>query len=248
MVSQNRINLPRTSLTDAQKIIKMSLETTIKAKSPLAYHRVLSPSASIKVSPICLGSMNFGETWYNSERSIYLFKLTHTHRKELMGECTKETAFTILDEFHSAGGNFIDTANMYMAGESEIWLGEWMKLRNVRDQIVLATKYSHSEPSGYTDSDGGILSNYSGSNKKALRVSLNASLKRLGTDYVDLYYVHAWEGTASIEELMRGLDDMVRSGKVLYLGVSNWPAWVVVKANAYAREHGLTPFVVYEGR
>lgn len=165
-----------------------------------------------------------------------------------MGECTKETAFSILDHFYSSGGNFIDTANIYMAGESELWLGEWMALRSVRDQMVVATKYTIPTRTLVTDSDGGILSNEGGSNKKSLRLSLERSLKNLRTDYVDILYVHAWEGTAPDSEVMRALDDVVRAGKVLYLGVSNWPAWTVVKANGYARQHGLTPFAVYEGR
>ncbi|KAE8450860.1 hypothetical protein EG329_005773 [Mollisiaceae sp. DMI_Dod_QoI] len=183
------------------------------------------------VSPLCLGSMNFGEAW-----------------KALMGECTKETCFSMLDHFHAMGGNFIDTANVYMYGETEQWLGEWMKLRNVRDQMVIATKYTSTTKFMVMESEGGILSNYGGSHKKSLRLSLEKSLKSLQTDYVDILYVHAWEGLASIPEIMRALDDIVRAGKVLYLGISNWPAWLVVKANDYARQHGLTPFVVYGGR
>ncbi|TAQ87962.1 hypothetical protein B7494_g3723 [Chlorociboria aeruginascens] len=217
----------------------MATDNSPKPKSLLGYHRILSPAASIKVSPICLGSMNFGEAW-----------------KDLMGECTKETAFSILSYFHASGGNFIDTANLYMAGESEIWLGEWMALCNTRDEMIIATKYTwpvktlagdpNSIVSNHSESSNIILSNYGGNNKKNLRLSLDTSLKNLQTDYVDILYVHAWEGT-SIPELMNSLNDVVRSGKVLYLGVSNWPAWVVVKANAYARQHGLAPFVVYEG-
>ncbi|KAF4624117.1 hypothetical protein G7Y89_g14056 [Cudoniella acicularis] len=211
----------------------MSFAPTIKPKSLLGYHRILSPSAAIKVSPISLGAMNFGRKW-----------------EAFMGECTKETAFAIMDFYHASGGNFIDTANLYMEGESERWVGEWMALRNVRDEMVIATKYTFStrmlasEPKGSTR----ILSNFGGNGKKSLRLSLEASLESLQTGYVDIFYVHAWEGTTSIPELMRALDDVVRSGKVLYLGVSNWPAWVVVKANEYARQHGLTSFVVYEGR
>jgi aryl-alcohol dehydrogenase-like predicted oxidoreductase len=165
-----------------------------------------------------------------------------------MGECDKTTTFEILDFFYASGGNFIDTANMYMLGESECWLGEWMTDRNVRDQMIVGTKYSISTRDLNTDPEGSILSNYAGNSKKSLRLSLDQSLKNLQTDYVDILYVHAWEGLCSIEELMRALDDLVRAGKVLYLGVSNWPAWVVVKANAYARQHGLTTFVVYQGR
>ncbi|KAK9258087.1 NADP-dependent oxidoreductase domain-containing protein, partial [Lipomyces tetrasporus] len=166
---------------------------TPQPKTLLGHHRVLSPSASIKVSPLCLGTMNFGEIW-----------------KDLVGECTKETAFAILDRFYGAGGNFIDTANMYMNGESEQWLGEWMAARGVRDDLVIATKYSTSWKMPFMELEGQILSNYGGNNKKSLRLSLEASLKRLGTSYVDILYVHAWEGTTTIPELMRALDDVVR--------------------------------------
>lgn len=164
-----------------------------------------------------------------------------------MGECNKETSFSILDHFYAMGGNFIDTANVYMKGETEEWLGEWMKLRGVRDQMVIATKYTSTTKFMALEPPG-IYSNYGGESKKSLRISLEKSLKSLQTDYVDILYVHAWEGLASIPEIMRALDDVVRAGKVLYLGISNWPAWLVVKANDYARQHGLTPFVVYEGR
>jgi aryl-alcohol dehydrogenase-like predicted oxidoreductase len=165
-----------------------------------------------------------------------------------MGECDKKTTFEILDYFYASGGNFIDTANIYMAGESERWLGEWMADRNVRDQMIIATKYSNPIRALATEPEGNILSNYGGNSKKSLRISLEQSLKYLQTDYVDIFYVHAWEGLCSIEEMMRALDDIVRAGKVLYLGVSNWPAWAVVKANDYARQHGLSTFVVYQGR
>jgi aryl-alcohol dehydrogenase-like predicted oxidoreductase len=171
-------------------------------------------------------------------------------RKQFSGECTKETAFSILDSFYSGGGNFIDTANMYMAGETEQWLGEWMAQHGNRDDLIIGTKYTQPwrYPFMEPPDSKAILSNYGGSNKKSLRLSLETSLRRLRTDYIDILYVHAWEPTTPVSELMRALDDVVRQGKVLYLGVCNWPAWAVVSANAYARAHGLTPFVVYEGR
>jgi aryl-alcohol dehydrogenase-like predicted oxidoreductase len=164
-----------------------------------------------------------------------------------MGECNKDSTYAILDHFHAAGGNFVDTANYYMDGESEEWLGDWMGDRNVRDQMVIATKYTmpYNVPDHFPE--GSITSNIGGSNRKSLRLSLSESLKRLKTDYVDILYVHAWDGVTSIPELMRSLDDVVKQGKVLYLGISNWPAWLVVKANDYARQHCLTPFVVYQG-
>jgi aryl-alcohol dehydrogenase-like predicted oxidoreductase len=209
------------------------LDSEKKAPSPLAYHRVLSPSASIKVSPICLGTMNFGDT---------------EPFKSLLGECNRETSFAILDHFFKMGGNFLDCANMYHAGQSEQWLGEWMAIRNVRDQTVVATKFTNALRTMAQEKDHTILTNYAGSNRKSLKLSLEQSLKSLRTTYIDILYVHCWDPSCEIEELMRSLDDVVRKGQVLYLGVSNWPAWMVVKANDYARSHGLTPFVVYEGR
>ena len=164
--------------------------------------------------------------------------------KARYGECSKETAFQILDHFYSQGGNFIDTANSYQAGESEMWLGEWMKSRDNRDEIVLATKYT----TGYQTHDKTkIQSNYGGNGSKSMKLSLEASLKKLQTSYIDIFYVHWWDYTISIPELMLSLNDLVVSGKVLYLGVSDAPAWVVAKANQYARSNGLRQFVVYQG-
>jgi aryl-alcohol dehydrogenase-like predicted oxidoreductase len=161
-----------------------------------------------------------------------------------MGECSKETAFEILDYFFSQGGNFIDTANGYQEGQSEMWLGEWMAARENRDQIVLATKYS----SPYKLSkQGKIQSNYGGNGIKSLRISVEASLKKLQTSYIDLLYVHWWDYAVTIPELMHSLNDLVVAGKVMFLGISDTPAWVVTKANQYARDHGLRPFVVYQG-
>ncbi len=195
--------------------------------SLLARHRQLAPAASIRVSPLCLGSMNFG--------------LAHAHRT---GHCTKETAFAMLDHFHSEGGNFVDTANSYHDGETETWLGEWMADRGVRDQMVLATKFTSSSRAA---KPGVIMSNFAGNNAKSMRVSVDQSLRRLQTNYVDILYVHWWEFTTTVPELMHALNDLVAAGKVLYLGVSDTPAWVVTKANAYARGAGLRPFVVYQG-
>ncbi|OAL18068.1 hypothetical protein AYO22_10990 [Fonsecaea multimorphosa] len=199
-------------------------------RTKLGHHRVLGPNASILVSPLCLGAMGFGDIW-----------------SSVMGECNKETSYAILDHFHAAGGNFIDTANFYMAGQSEEWLGEWMAERGVREQMIIGTKFMLPYKLPEQMPEGSITSNFGGANKKSLRLSLAESLKRLKSDYVDILYVHAWDGVTSIPELMRSLDDVVKQGKVLYLGISNWPAWLVVKANDYARQHCLTPFVVYEG-
>lgn len=194
----------------------------------LARYRQLSPSAALFVSPLCLGSMTFG-----------------TKHQAMFGECTKETAFEILDRYYKEGGNFIDTANSYHAGETETWLGEWMAARGNRNEIVLATKYTG--PHRTMDKDIKIRANYGGNGMKSLRLTLEDSLKKLQTSYVDILYLHWWNFTATIPEVMHGLNDLVTSGKVLYLGISDSPAWVVAKANQYARDHGLRPFVVYQG-
>lgn len=164
-----------------------------------------------------------------------------------MGECSKETAFEMLDFFHSNGGNFIDTANNYQNEESEIWIGEWMKARGVRDQMVVATKFTTGWQT-YKGHDKIMHSNYGGNNSKSLMLSVRDSLKKLQTDYIDVLYVHWWDFTTSIPELMQSLNQMVATGKVLYLGISDTPAWIVSKANEYARNHGLRQFVVYQGR
>ncbi|KAL2132799.1 hypothetical protein VTI74DRAFT_3368 [Chaetomium olivicolor] len=198
-----------------------------KPPSLLGYHRILSPLAGVRVSPLCLGTLSFGEAW-----------------KARVGECSKDTAFEILDTFYNAGGNFIDSANFYQEEDSEKWLGEWMDARENRDEIVLATKYTMCyRQRGHEK----IKSNFQGNQVKSMRLSLEASLKKLRTDYIDVFYVHMWEDTTSVEEVMQGLHHLVASGKVLYLGISAAPAWVVVKCNEYARHHGLTRFSVYQG-
>jgi aryl-alcohol dehydrogenase-like predicted oxidoreductase len=174
--------------------------------------------------------MNFGNAW-----------------EHIMGKCDKDTSFSMLDYFYDMGGNFIDTANGYQAEESETWLGEWMaKTPGRRDEIVLATKYTSgfktmSEP-------GRMQSNFGGNSAKSLHVSVEQSLRKLQTTYIDLLYVHYWDLTASVPEVMQSLNHLVAQGKVLYLGISDTPAWVVVKCNDYAREHGLRQFSVYQGR
>ncbi|KAI9371769.1 NADP-dependent oxidoreductase domain-containing protein [Aspergillus egyptiacus] len=201
-----------------------------KPASLLGYHRVLAPAAGVKVSPLCLGAMNFGDKW-----------------KEFMGECNKEQSFALLDEFFKLGGNFIDTANNYQQEESETWIGEWMQERGNRDQMVIATKYTTGFRTSHRDTEP-LQSNFVGNSFKSMRISVDRSLKKLQTDYIDLLYVHWWDFTSSVEEVMHGLNSLITAGKVLYLGVSDTPAWIVVKANDYARAHGLRPFSVYQGK
>lgn len=196
--------------------------------SLLFHHRQLAPTASVRVSPLCLGAMTFGNK-----------------QPERYGEVSKDEAFAIMDHFYSQGGNFIDTANGYQYGQSEEWVGEWMSKRNNRDEIVLATKYT----SNYMDNrkDDVIQSNYLGNGSKSMKLSLEASLKKLQTTYIDLFYVHWWDSTTTIPEIMHSLNDLIVAGKVLYLGVSDTPAWVVSMANEYARNNGLRQFTVYQG-
>ncbi|KAJ9649902.1 hypothetical protein H2198_010777 [Neophaeococcomyces mojaviensis] len=163
-------------------------------------------------------------------------------QKDRYGEITKETAFNILDHFYSNGGNFIDTANVYQNGESEMWLGEWIASRKNRDELILATKYT----SPY-NADAKIRANVGGNSSKSMRISIESSLKRLQTTYIDLFYVHWWDHTTSIPELMHSLNNLVTSGQVIYLGISDTPGWIVSKANQYARDHGLRQFSVYQG-
>jgi aryl-alcohol dehydrogenase-like predicted oxidoreductase len=144
-------------------------------------------------------------------------------------------------------GNFIDTANNYQDEQSEKWIGEWMAARKNRDQLVIATKYT-TEHRAWELGKGPKTVNYNGNSKKSLRLSVAGSLKKLDTDYIDLLYVHWWDWSSSIEEVMDSLHILVEQGKVLYLGISDTPAWIVSAANVYARSHGKTQFSVYQGR
>ncbi|QHS75606.1 putative aryl-alcohol dehydrogenase [Saccharomyces paradoxus] len=191
--------------------------------------RVLSKTAGIRVSPLILGGASIGDAWSG-----------------FMGSMNKEQAFELLDAFYEAGGNCIDTANSYQNEESEIWIGEWMKSRKLRDQIVIATKFT-GDYKKY-EVGGGKSANYCGNHKRSLHVSVRDSLRKLQTDWIDILYVHWWDYMSSIEEVMDSLHILVQQGKVLYLGVSDTPAWVVSAANYYATSHGKTPFSVYQGK
>ncbi|CAD6584564.1 MAG: hypothetical protein ASARMPRED_001803 [Alectoria sarmentosa] len=165
-----------------------------------------------------------------------------------LGAMSKESVFELLDYFHSQGGNFIDTANNYQSEQSEMWIGEWLhKHPGIRDEMVIATKYTTCF-SSYKSHDNIIHSNSAGNGSKSLHVSIRNSLHKLKTDYIDILYVHWWDFTTSIPELMQSLNTVVQQGKVIYLGVSDTPAWIVSKANQYARDHGLRQFVVYQGQ
>jgi aryl-alcohol dehydrogenase-like predicted oxidoreductase len=173
--------------------------------------------SGIRVSQLCLGTMVFGE-YYNHDWGSGL---------------DKAASGRILDAFADAGGNFVDTADYYTGGASETFLGELTRGR--RDRFVLATKYT-------MQTDTGDL-NTAGSHRKNLTVSLERSLERLQTDYIDLFWVHAYDTLTPMHEVMRALDDQVRAGKVLHVGVSNWPAWEVSAANTLADLRGWSPYV-----
>jgi aryl-alcohol dehydrogenase-like predicted oxidoreductase len=169
--------------------------------------------SGLRVSELCLGTMTFGEEWG-------------------FGANADETR-RMYRAFVDRGGNFLDTANIYTKGTSEQLVGELMASH--RAKMVVATKYAMStDPSD---------PNANGAHRKNLVQSLEASLKRLRTDYVDLLWIHAWDATTPTEELMRALDDVVRAGKVLYLGISNTPAWTIARASTIAELRGWTPFV-----
>jgi aryl-alcohol dehydrogenase-like predicted oxidoreductase len=139
----------------------------------------------------------------------------------------------IFDTYANAGGNFIDTANRYTEGSSERFVGEFIHAD--RDHFVLATKYSLYDKVNDP--------NYSGNHRKNMMRSVNESLKRLNTSYIDVLWLHAWDFLTPTEEILRGLDDLVRSGKVHYIGISDTPAWVVARANTLAELKGWTSFV-----
>ncbi|MFI9248833.1 aldo/keto reductase [Streptomyces sp. NPDC053069] len=166
----------------------------------------------LRVSELALGTMTFGE--------------------DLGWGADNDTCARILDAYADAGGNFVDTANNYASGSSERILGELLAGR--RDRFVLASKYTCATHDG--DPNAG------GNHRKNLVQSVEESLRRLRTDRLDVLWVHARDNFTPVEEVMRALDDVVRAGKVLYVGVSDWPAWEIAQANTLAELRGWTPF------
>ncbi|KAB2572668.1 hypothetical protein BFW01_g10321 [Lasiodiplodia theobromae] len=195
----------------------------------LGRYRILSSTAGIRVSPLQLGAMSIGDAWSN-----------------VLGSTDKTQSFKLLDAFVEAGGNFIDTASNYQNEQSEEWIGEWMAERGNRDQLVIATKYTSNYRSYAVGK--GKAPNSHGNHRRCLHVSVRDSLKKLRTDWIDILYLHFWDYTTSIEEVIDSLHVLVQQGKVLYLGISDTPAWIVAAANEYAKAHGKTPFSVYQGR
>src|SRR6202171_5193747 len=179
-------------------------------------HYVTLVRAGLRVSPFCLGAMTFGEDlgW---------------------GSSVKESE-SIIDRYLELGGNFIDTANLYTKGHSEKISGDPVgRHSNKRDRLVIATKFSANLYVG--DPNGG------GSSRKSIVAACEQSLRRLQTNYIDLYWLHNWDRHTPIEETMAALDDLVHAGKVRYLGVSDTPAWKVAQAQLIAQFRGWAPFV-----
>ena len=180
-------------------------------------YRTLGRSG-LRVSPLCLGTMTFGTEW--------------GWGAEVAG------SEAILRRYLEAGGNFIDTANIYTKGHSEAILGDWFAQQGGRDRVVLATKFCGSLFPG--DPNAG------GAGRKAIHQQLEQSLRRLRTDYVDLYWMHFEDPHTPMEETLRALDDLVRAGKVRYIGVSDTPAWKVAAGQVEARFRGWSPFIALQ--
>jgi aryl-alcohol dehydrogenase-like predicted oxidoreductase len=167
--------------------------------------------SGLRVSELCLGTMTFGSDWgWGADRA---------------------EAGQIFEHFVEAGGNFIDTANNYTNGTSETIVGEL--IAREREQFVVATKYTLRMANGNARNF-----NEGGNSRKSLRASVEQSLRRLNTDYIDLLYLHMWDFTTPVDEVLRGLDDLVRAGKVLYIGFSDTPAWIITYAIGLAERYG----------
>ena len=178
--------------------------------------------SGLRVSELCLGTMTFGEDWGWG--------------------ASKDESRAVFEAFTAAGGNFIDTANIYTNGSSETITGEL--IAGDRDRFVLATKYTL--PDNPTSPANAGNPNAAGNSRKNMMRSVEGSLKRLRTDHIDLLWLHAWDFMTPVDEVMRGLDDLVSAGKVGYVGISDAPAWVVSQANTLADLRGWTPFVALQ--
>jgi len=174
-------------------------------------------TSGLKVSELCLGTMGFGtENGWGAD---------------------KQTSFSIMEAFANAGGNFLDTANFYKGGTSEKIIGEFVSSRD-RDHFIIATKYSLY--------DNTTNVNASGNNRKNMMRSVEASLERLNTDFIDVLYLHIWDFLTPVDEVLRGLDDLVRQGKINYAAISDTPAWIVAKANTMAELMGWSKFIALQ--
>ncbi|UCG89651.1 MAG: aldo/keto reductase [Candidatus Heimdallarchaeota archaeon] len=174
--------------------------------------------SGLRVSELFLGTMTFGEDWGWG--------------------CSKDVAKQVFNKYSDSGGNFIDTADNYANGTSEKFVGEF--IQGDRDRFVIATKYTLHNVKAKADPNQG------GNHRKNLIRSVNGSLERLKTDYIDLLYLHMWDFTTPLEEVMNSLNNLISSGKVHYIGISDTPAWIVTRTNTLAEQRGWNPFVAFQ--
>jgi len=166
--------------------------------------------SGLRVSPLCLGTMTFGTEWgWGAE---------------------EKTAREVFDRYVEASGNFVDTADLYTGGHSEELLGKFISERGLRDRVVLATKFTFNGDAGNP--------NAGGNGRKNIYRALEGSLRRLQTDYIDLYWLHAWDTVTPVEEVISTLNDLVRAGKIRHYGFSDTPAWHVARAQTLAEKEG----------
>ena len=166
--------------------------------------------SGLRVSPLTLGTMTFGTEWgWGTEENI---------------------SRDVFNRYIDAGGNFIDTADLYTAGTSETMVGKFITERNLRDRVVLATKFTFNAEPGNP--------NAGGNGRKNIYRALEGSLNRLQTDYIDLYWLHAWDTLTPVEEVVSTLNDLVRQGKIRHYGFSDTPAWYVARAQTLAELQG----------
>ncbi|CAG8750398.1 1880_t:CDS:10, partial [Dentiscutata erythropus] len=202
-----------------QKISEMAQDSTdIKETIGALDDYVLLGRSGLRISPLCLGTLGIGSNYEESKK--------------------------VFDHYYEKGGNFFDGANIYNFGESERFLGGY--IADKRSQVVISTKYTFNLTNLIPNAK--FNSNAGGNHRRSLVENLDESLKRLGTGYIDLMYVHSWEFRTPIEEVMRSLDDVVRSGKVLYIAISNTPSWVISSANMMADLRGWSRFIGLQTR
>jgi aryl-alcohol dehydrogenase-like predicted oxidoreductase len=169
--------------------------------------------SGLRVSRLAIGTMTFGTEWgWGADEN---------------------TARQLFNTYVDAGGNFIDTADLYTNGTSETWIGKFISERSLRDRMVITTKFTYNAEPGNP--------NAGGNGRKNILRAVEGSLKRLGTDYIDLYMLHTWDTITPAEEVMRTLDDLVRSGKVRHVGLSDTPAWYAARAQTLAEWRGYEP-------
>jgi aryl-alcohol dehydrogenase-like predicted oxidoreductase len=185
------------------------------APDSLSRYRLLGCSG-LRVSPLCLGAMTFGTDWgWGADR---------------------DTSRRMFDLYAERGGNFIDTADLYTNGTSEKFIGEF--IARDRERFIVGTKFTSNTPELARGNP-----NAAGNSRQRMMNAIEASLGRLNTDYIDLYWLHIWDHTTPVDELMRGFDDLVRAGKVRYIAISDTPAWKIAQCNLYAQQHALTRFI-----